>query len=99
MTRAIYRTQKWLHTHSAADIAAQTAQFFPDISPKILEGLTGRYLALGIWGRNPILPRAGFERLRDAMFSGGFIGREIPYEECVELSLAEAAIEDDPPSM
>jgi NitT/TauT family transport system substrate-binding protein len=99
MTRAMYRTQKWLHAHSAADIAAQVAQFFPDMPPKILEGLIGRYLGTGIWGRNPILPRAGFERLRDAMFSGGFISREIPYEECVELSLAEAVVAEDPPSM
>lgn len=99
MTRAIYRTQKWLHAHSAADIAARTTRFFPDMSLKILEGLTERYLALGIWGRNPILPRVGFERLRDAMVSGEFIGREIPYEECVELSLAEAVVKEDPPSM
>jgi len=99
MTRAIYRTQKWLHAHSAPDIAAQVARFFPDMAPAILEGLIARYLDLGIWGRNPILPRNGFERLRDAMFSGAFIGRKIPYEECVDLSLAETVVGEDPPSM
>lgn len=99
MTRAIYRTQKWLHAHSAAEIAGRVARFFVGMSPQILEGLIDRYLALGIWGRNPVLPRVGFERLRDAMFSGGFIGRRIPYEECVELSLAETVVREDPPSM
>jgi len=99
MTRAIYRTQKWLHAHTAAETAAQVSRFFDSISLATLEGLIGRYLGLGIWGRNPILPRAGFERLRDAMYSGAFIGRKIPYEECTDLSLAEAVVAEDPPSM
>jgi NitT/TauT family transport system substrate-binding protein len=99
MTRAICRTQKWLHANTATEIAAQVARFFAEISPDILEALIGRYLALGIWGHNPVLPRAGFERLRDAMFSGGFIERKIPYEECVEPGMAETVFRKDPPSM
>ncbi len=99
MTRAMSRAQKWLHGHSAAEIAEAIAGFFEDVPRERIEGAVARYLDLGIWGRNPILPRAGFERLRTALLSGGLIAREIPFEDCVDNSLADIVAAEDLPSI
>lgn len=99
MTRAVYRMQKWLHSHDAAETAAAVQEYFPDLPQDILTGAIARYLNLGIWGKNPLHGREGFERLRTALLSGGLIEREIPYEDCVDLRFAEAVIAEDPPSM
>jgi hypothetical protein len=57
-----------------------------------------RYQALGIWGRAPILPRDGYERLKDSMVSGGFVNGT-DYEVAVDNSLAEAAVAEDPEAL
>jgi len=99
MTRAMYRTQKWLHAQAAPDIAAAVADYFPDVGRDILTACIERYRALEIWSRTPLLPREGFERLHDAMLSGGLIGSPTTYEACVDTRIAEQVIAEDPPAL
>ena len=99
MTRAMYRTQKWLHSAEPSTIAATIARFFPDLEPDLLSACMARYQALGIWGHNPLLPRGGFDRLRDSCLSGDLIQRGAVYEDCVDNSLAQIAVDEDPPTI
>ena len=99
MTRAIYRTQKWLHEQDAGMVAATIARFFPELQADTLTACIARYKALGLWGRDPYLPKDGFERLKDACLSGGLIERGAAYGDCVDTSLAETVIASDPPPM
>lgn len=99
MTRALYRTQKWLHRSDAPAIASAITDYFPDLPQETLAACIQRYKALGIWGVNPILPRDGFDRLQAGGLSGGLFKTGAPFEACVDISLARAAIEADPPSM
>ena len=96
MTRAIYRSQKWLHTKTPTEIGESVAEFFPGLSRELLVGAIERYLDLGIWGRNPRLPCVGFVRQKLAMLSGGYITRDVPYESCVDNGFADAVIAEDP---
>ena len=99
MTRAIYRTQTWLHDTDARIIADTLAPYFPDLDGDVLTGCIARYNSLGLWGRDPFLPEAGFERLKQSCLSGGLIRRGAAYARCVDNSLARAVMEADPPSM
>ena len=98
MTRAMYRCQKWLHSVKPEDIASAVAEFFPDIDPDILASAAKRYIDLGVWGKDPHLPRAGFERLRDSLVSGGLINHRPEFEDCVHNTFADTAIAEDPPT-
>jgi NitT/TauT family transport system substrate-binding protein len=95
VTRAIFRTQKRLQASSAREIAELVGAFFPNVGPVTLERAIARYKALGIWGRDPRLPRDGFERLRAACLSGGLIECGSAYEDCVDNGPAETAIAAD----
>ena len=97
MTRAMYRCQKWIHAVNPTEIAAAVAEFFPDISTDILAAAAARYVQLGVWGKDPHLPREGFERLRDSLVSGGLISIRPDFEECVDNQFADAVIAEDPP--
>ena len=90
MVRAMYRTQQWVAGADGAAIAAAVAAYFPDVPAVILEAACTRYKALGIWGRDPILPRAGYDRLLASLVSGGFVHPGTPFEVAVDNSLAEA---------
>jgi len=92
MVRAIVRTQGWVARASGAAIAEAIAGYFPDILPPVLAAACSRYQALGIWGRDPVLPRAGYDRLRSSLVSGGFVDPGTPFEVAVDNSLARTAL-------
>jgi NitT/TauT family transport system substrate-binding protein len=98
LVRGLYRTQKWLHAQPAEALAEVVQAYFPAVPrPHLIAALT-RYKALGIWGKTPILPRDGYERLKDGLISGGFC-KGVDYQIVVDNSLAEEAVRDDPPAL
>jgi NitT/TauT family transport system substrate-binding protein len=97
MVRAIYRTQRWVKANPPGIIAQAVASFFPAIAEPVLTGAIARYQAQGVWGDDPILPEDGYCRLRAGLVSGGFVGRPVPYEECVDNRLAHQAVAEGTP--
>ena len=97
LVRGLYRTQKWLH-RSARDARRVVQPYFPAVPATLLRAALARYRALGIWGRNPILPRAGYDRLVAGLVSGGFV-RGTPFETAVDNSLAEQVVAENPPAL
>jgi NitT/TauT family transport system substrate-binding protein len=98
LVRALYRTQKWLHHASAETLADAVQSYFPAVPRPRLVAALARYQALGIWGKTPILPRDGYERLKDGLISGGFCAG-VDYAIAVDNSLADEAVADDPPAL
>jgi NitT/TauT family transport system substrate-binding protein len=99
LVRGLYRTQKWLHAASPEALADTVQPYFPAVGAELLRAAVARYRALGIWGRTPILPRDGYERLAAGLISGGFVKAAVPYEKAVDNSLAEQAVREDPPAL
>jgi hypothetical protein len=73
--------------------------FFPAVPASLLRAAITRYRALGIWGRNPILPRAGYERLQAGLISARFVKQAAPFEQAVDNTLAEEIVREDPPAL
>jgi NitT/TauT family transport system substrate-binding protein len=99
MVRAIYRVQKWIAAADGAAIATAIAPYFADVPAPVLADACARYRALGIWGGDPRLPRAGYERLRTSLVSGGFVSPGTPFEVAVDNGIAEAVVAEDPPPL
>jgi NitT/TauT family transport system substrate-binding protein len=98
LVRGLYRTQKWLHAQPVEALAETVRSYFPDLPQARLVAALACYKSLGIWGTTPILPRDGYERLKDGLLSGGFV-RGTNYEVAVDNSLAEEVVRDDPPAL
>ena len=92
MVRAIYKTQRWVAGATGSAIAEAVRPYFPDVPPGILAAACSRYQALGIWGSDPMLPRAGYDRLLSSLVSGGFVDPGTPFSVAVDNSLAAAVI-------
>jgi NitT/TauT family transport system substrate-binding protein len=99
VVRGLYRTQKWLHASPPSAIADVIQPFFPAVPASLLQTAIARYLELGIWGRNPILPRAGYERLRAGLISARFVKQAAPFEQAVDNALAEEIVGEDAPAL
>ena len=92
MVRAIARTETWVAGASGAQIAGAIADYFKGVPRPILDAACGRYKALGIWNKTPLLPRESYDRLRDSLVSGGFVSPGTPFETAVDNSLAEEVL-------
>jgi len=88
MVRAIARTETWVAGASGEAIATTIASYFPDVPQARLTAACARYKSLGIWGRDPILPRAGYDRLLASLVSGGFVSPGTPFDVAVDNSIA-----------
>lgn len=99
MTRAMYRTQKWIAAHDGRALAEAIAAYLPDVPLPVLAACCNDYKSLGLWNANPVMRREGLEWLRDAMLAAGYIKTELAFEQCVDMRFAEQAVRDDPPSM
>jgi NitT/TauT family transport system substrate-binding protein len=99
LVRALYRTQKWLDATTPQALAEVVLPFFPGQPSALLRAAIARYRALGIWGKDPILPRTGYERLAAGLVSGGFVKTAVAFEQAVDNSLAEEIVREDPPPL
>jgi NitT/TauT family transport system substrate-binding protein len=92
MVRGMYRTLRWFGVTPAADIARALAEFLPDVPQPILAAAIERYRVLGLYTADPVMRRDGFDWLQSAMRASGMLQPQIPFEACVDNSLAEAAV-------
>lgn len=95
--RAIHRTLLWVHASSGAQIATRIAPYFPDVPQNRLAAALDRYKALGTWGKDPRLPRAGYDRLKAGLVSGGLVKIGTPFEVAVDNTLADEILCDGAP--
>ena len=99
MCRAMYRTQKWIASKTAAELATIVAPYFPQLAGPLLTTCCQRYKALQVWNRSPVMRREGFEWLRDAALTHGLITQRLTFERCVDMRLAEDVVRENPPSV
>ncbi len=83
MTRAVARTQGWLGSHSAEDLAGVVQPFYPSVERADLVSAFTRYKAANLWASDTIVSRVGFERLAQSLRSGGYISKMPDYQDCV----------------
>ena len=91
MTQGLHRTLGWFAATPAVEIARALKSYFPDVTEPIFAAAIDRYRKLGLWGPDPVIRREGYDRLHAAMRAFGTLKRDIPYELCVDTSLAERA--------
>jgi NitT/TauT family transport system substrate-binding protein len=92
-TRGVYRAQRWIARHSAAEIADLIGPDFTDIPADLRLRAVERYLGQGTWAAHPVLKRPGFEYLQEILLAGGFIKRRHRYEDLVDTVYARQAME------
>jgi NitT/TauT family transport system substrate-binding protein len=85
--RALAKMQRWLYAHSGKELAEVVASFFPDVPRELLGCSLQRYFDAGLWARDTVMSKQGFERLGLSFVSGGSLSRSPVFENCVDVSL------------
>lgn len=93
-TRAVYRGQQWVASHSAQEIAEAVAESFPDTEVELLTTVIQRYKDIGVWNENPILSEESFNLLQEVMTQAGELTQAAPHSQVVDNSFAQSVMED-----
>ena len=73
-------------------MADRIAPVFPEYDRAVLAEGVQRYKDAGVWATDPNITRHGFDRMRDALISGGLVREPHPYESIVRPEFAERAV-------
>jgi NitT/TauT family transport system substrate-binding protein len=95
-TRAIYKAQKWVSSHSAKEIAETVAPSFPDSSVELLTTVAQRYKDIDAWNETPVMKKESFELLQTVMIQAGELSKSAPFDKVVNNSFAEKVVANSP---
>lgn len=91
-TRALYKGQQWVLSHSAAEIAEAVAEFFPDTSLELLTASAQSYMDIDAWCDTPVMNETSFDLLQQVMKEAGELDQTAPFSAVVNNTYAEQAI-------
>lgn len=93
-TRAIFKAQQWVDSHSAKEIAQSIKTFFPDIDPEILETAVERYQKQGSFATDPILDVEEWNNLQNIMDEAGELPKPVDHDTLVDTEIAESVTKE-----
>lgn len=93
-TNAVYKGQKWVAEHTAAEIAEAVAPYFADTNEKLLASAIQRYQDIDAWNATPVLSEEAYNRLQDVMLEAGELEQRVVYDPVVTTKFAETAVKE-----
>ena len=88
------RAQRWVAQNEPEAVAECIAPVFTEYDRALLSDGVARYKAAGVWATDPLIGRQGFDRMRDALITGGLVQGAHPYENIVRPEFAQRALEE-----
>jgi NitT/TauT family transport system substrate-binding protein len=92
-TNAVYRGLIWTHAHSAREIATLIAPDFKEVPAATIEAVIDEYKKVKIWANDPLLRPEGMDQMMGLMVDGGILKQRFPYNQVVNPTFAEKAIQ------
>ncbi|WP_456277912.1 ABC transporter substrate-binding protein [Bacillus sp. AK128] len=93
-TRAIYKAQQWVETHTAKEIAESISPHFEDTSVELIETVVERYKEQGSFATNPVLDEDEWLNLQTIMNEAGELPTEVDHGILVNTEIAESIISE-----
>lgn len=87
-TRAIYKGQQYVMTHTDEEVAKLMQKQFSDISLADLTSFTARYRSINAWCSTPYFEEDGFNRLLTIMNLAGELTSKPPFSKLVNNEIA-----------
>lgn len=92
-TRAIYKAQQWVESHTAKETAEVIQAYFKDTDLSLIETVVERYKSQGSYATDPILDKEEWKNLQDIMDEAGELPKEVSHDTLVNTEVAEQVME------
>ncbi|TCS96530.1 ABC transporter substrate-binding protein [Hazenella coriacea] len=87
-TRAIYKGQQWVETHSTEEITLVMKEHFPDTDPEILARVMDRYKKQGSYATHPQIDEAEYNHLLNVMQQSGELPKRVPFSQLIDTKIS-----------
>ncbi|MBT2711146.1 ABC transporter substrate-binding protein [Pseudomonas sp. ISL-84] len=91
-TRAIYKAQQWVETHSAKETAEAIQGYFDNTELEIIEMVVDRYKSQGSFATDPILDTEEWDNLQNIMDEAGELPKRIEHGTLVNTEIADGVM-------
>lgn len=91
-TRALYKAQQWVESHSAKEVAEVIQSYFDDTELELIEMVVDRYKSQGSFATDPILDKQEWDNLQAIMEEAGELPTQVDHETLVNTNIAENVI-------
>lgn len=88
-TRALFKAQKWVYSHSSEEVAKVIQPFFEDTELDILTSSIDRYKEQKSYAENPLLDEEEWSNLQDIMEEAGELPERMDYKLFVNTEIAK----------
>jgi len=88
-TRAIYKAQQWVNSHSSEEVAKAVMTYFPDTDLDIMTTVVERYKSQGSFATDPILDEEEWNNLQNIMKEAGELPKEVDHKTLVNTDFAK----------
>ena len=88
-TRAVFKAQQWVETHSAKEAAESVQDYFKDTELSIIESSIERYKQQRSFALDPVLDEKEWNQLQTIMDEAGELPKRTPHQELVNTKIAE----------
>jgi NitT/TauT family transport system substrate-binding protein len=95
-TRAIYKGQKWVNSHSDAEVITSIKSYFPGADETALIESIKNYRNINAFSENPVVKADDLTRLMDIIqsYKADLIPKRPAFDKIVNNSFAEKAVKD-----
>ncbi|KIY21098.1 MULTISPECIES: ABC transporter substrate-binding protein [Mesobacillus] len=87
-TRAVYKAQQWVDSHSAKETAEAIQEYFKDTDLSLIETVVDRYKSQGTYATDPILDEEEWNNLQAIMEEAGELPKQISHDTLVDTDVA-----------
>lgn len=91
-TRAIYKAQQWVESHSAKETAEAIKGYFDNTEVEIIEMVVDRYKSQSSFATDPILDTKEWDNLQNIMDEAGELPKRIEHDTLVNTEIAESVM-------
>ncbi|QED49049.1 ABC transporter substrate-binding protein [Cytobacillus dafuensis] len=91
-TKAIYKAQQWVDSHSAKETAEVIKGFFENTDLDLIETVVDRYKSQGSFATDPILDNEEWDNLQNIMDKAGELPKRVEYKTLVNTDIAKSVM-------
>ncbi|MEA2978444.1 MAG: NitT/TauT family transport system substrate-binding protein [Alphaproteobacteria bacterium] len=92
-TNAVYKGLIWTDTHSADEIAKLIAPDFAGVPPEVILAVITEYKKVKVFATDPLITPKGMDQMVSLMVDGGVMKAKVPYEQMVNPTFAQKAVQ------
>ena len=90
-TNAVAQGQKWVQSHTAAEVAEAVKEYFADTDVKLLEQGIQSYQDINAYAASPVMTEEGFNKLQTIIMEAGELEKAAPFDKIINNTFAKKA--------